>query len=105
MTSVPKEKRIVNEKVLAEARRQPCRCCDRQGSDPHHVTSVKAGGGDTHDNVMPLCREHHVMWHKEGPGRMYEKFQGVRDWLWIMQRHDVVEKLRRVNGLDKTKTI
>lgn len=105
MKNLQKPKRIVDESVLENARRQPCRCCNRKGVDPHHVTSVGAMGDDTYDNVIPLCREHHVMWHKEGLGAMYRKFQGVRDWLWIMQRHDVVEKLRRVNGFDKTKTI
>lgn len=104
MTSFPKQKRVVNQKVLDEARRQPCRCCNSPGADPHHVTSRKAGGGDTHDNVIPLCRKHHVMWHKEGVGRMYDKFQGVRDWLWIMRRTDVVDKIKRITNVSSKGT-
>ena len=29
------------------------------GLDPHHIHSKGAGGGDTKENLITLCREHH----------------------------------------------
>lgn len=42
-------------------------------SDPHHVRSRGAGGSDI-DNVIPLCRRHHQMFHQEGLPRMEDKY-------------------------------
>lgn len=33
------------------------------GYDVHHITSKGAGGGDTKENLICLCRKHHNMTH------------------------------------------
>lgn len=77
----------------------PCICCEpgRQSlpTDPHHVTTVKAGGDDIATNVMPLCRKHHTEWHKSGPGKMIEKYGAVKTWLELAGRDDVFARARR----------
>jgi hypothetical protein len=64
-------------------------------SDPHHVTSRGAGGGDTAENLMPLCRSHHNEWEDpwKGPGYVVRKYARVRDWLELAGRTDVFERL------------
>jgi len=65
--------------------------------DRHHVTSVGAGGSDEPDNLMPLCRKHHVQVHTEGWSKMCKKWPGVKQWLWLHERHDVLKKLSRTS--------
>ncbi len=60
--------------------------------DPHHVTTVGAGGRDVPENVMPLCREHHNEWHRIGGRDMADKYLGVLVWLQNAGRSDVLEK-------------
>jgi len=44
----------------------PCCVCEAPApSDPAHVRSRGAGGRDR-ENVVPLCREHHVEQHSAG---------------------------------------
>jgi hypothetical protein len=72
---------------------QPCTAClVPPPSDPHHITTVKAGGGDVPDNVMPLCRQHHTEWHQIGPGRMCAKYPRVTAWLITAQRGDILAR-------------
>lgn len=77
--------------------RSPCTAdgCNVILCDPHHVTTVKAGGGDTMDNVMSLCRAHHTEWHKSGPGHMVAKYPKIRKWLVNMGRNDILERIER----------
>lgn len=92
-----KRKRIENRSLLDAVARLPClanRCYGR-GSDPHHVTTVKAGGDDVPENVMPLCRAHHTEWHKVGPGKMIEQYSNIERWLKQMGRFDVLERAKR----------
>ncbi len=49
-------------------------------SHPHHVKSRGAGGGDTADNLMPLCAEHHREIHQIGPSGMGEKYPIIKHW-------------------------
>lgn len=57
------------------ARNSRCVCCPRQPpSDPHHLISRGAGGGNEKNNVMGFCREHHTEIHKLGIARMAEKY-------------------------------
>ena len=58
-----KPERIRDEKLKAEVRAQGCVVdnCDCSGPvDPHHVKTRGAGGDDTRENLMPLCRWHHI---------------------------------------------
>lgn len=63
-------------------------------SDPHHVTSRGAGGGDTADNVMPLCRKHHSEWDEpfKSPSYVIHTYPRVKDWLQLAQRQDILDR-------------
>lgn len=78
----PKQVRVRNRKLLAEVRKRGCLTgCPRKPVDAHHVVSRKAGGGDTLDNVVPLCRIHHTEWHQQGASGMSQKYPSVQRWL------------------------
>lgn len=97
----PKQRktRPVRDKSLLETvRTLPCLGCMRTPSDAHHVTTVGAGGGDTVDNVMPLCRDHHQEWHRRGGGYMADKYGAVWNWLVLASREDVLKKAKRHAG-------
>ena len=100
-------KRIVDKTLLEAVRSLPCIVCEpgtqEQPTDPHHVTSRGAGGSDTADNVMPLCRMHHRQWDApfQGPGFMFEKYPSIRTWLEFAGRTDVIERLERINADSK----
>ncbi len=90
-----KPKRVVNKKLLKMIAEAPCTVCLKYPSDPHHITSVGAGGGDVVENVMPLCRTHHDEWHRGGPGKMIRKYRYVLLWLEFHKRTDVIERSQR----------
>lgn len=102
--NLDKPKRKVDRKLLETVRRLPCLACVSLGwcpeeipasetiSHPHHVTSVKAGGGDTWDNVIPLCQVHHREWHDRGGQFMWERYQSVFEWLLGACRSDVLDR-------------
>ncbi len=66
MTQVPKPSRTVDRKFLNSHHEMRCLVCGRHGSDPAHIQSVGAGGGDAPDNVVPLCRRCHSEQHQCG---------------------------------------
>lgn len=81
MTAFPKQVRIRNNATLNEIRKKPCAACRRPGpSDPHHVKSRGAGGGDTSDNLLPLCRRCHQEWHRIGIESFTEKYPAIQRW-------------------------
>jgi hypothetical protein len=107
-----KPKRVVDKELLRVVSKLPCLACPMPSpeeyfwilsnmeaapriSDPHHVTSRGAGGGDTATNVMPLCRGHHNEWEApwRGPGFMVRNYPRVREWLYGAERFDVLERL------------
>jgi hypothetical protein len=91
-----KIKRTVDKKMISFVRTQRCCACGRMGAvDAHHVTTRGAGGGDTENNLMPLCHEHHTEWHMIGPSKMIDKYDGVYTWLWKMGRDDVIDRALR----------
>lgn len=90
----PKNPRIEDRDLLDRMIRTPCLICRKLPSDPHHVTTVKAGGGDTPENVIPFCRGHHSEWHQGGPGKMLEKYPIVKRWLEKNERADILSKVR-----------
>ena len=94
-----KPARIVNEALLETIRRLPCLACGvfepqqyRQAiaddwdckSDAHHVRTRGAGGGDTWDNLMALCRPHHQLWHRVGETEMRRRFVSIDGWFEII---------------------
>lgn len=76
----PKNARKRDKKFLAEVRKRPCLICFRCPSDAAHYVSRGAGGGDTEDNVIPLCRTHHREQHRIGIESFAEKYQAFRAW-------------------------
>lgn len=45
----------------------PCYACGKNGpSDPHHLQTIGAGGGDELTNLIALCRAHHGIIHLIG---------------------------------------
>ncbi len=60
---------------------EKCTACHRTGVDYHHIKTRKSGGGDDYQNLIPLCREHHVMVHTEGMNRLAAKYFKVKKWL------------------------
>jgi hypothetical protein len=74
--------------VLANLEQAPRR------SDPHHITGRGAGGSDTADNCIPLCREHHneVEAPFKGMGWMLKQYPALVDWLERAGRYDVLER-------------
>ena len=61
---------------IVRAKQGPCRCAELEpcaGSiEYHHVRSRGQGGGDTPDNIVPLCTRHHsqVTARQKGPVRV-----------------------------------
>lgn len=72
-----------------------CVACGRSATDMHHVTTRGAGGKNTADNLMPLCRKHHQIWHARGPRHAWETYPGVKKWLEDHNRWDVFERSKR----------
>jgi len=91
---IPKIERVRNRKLLDQIKSQRClvnsHC--RGPIDPHHVTTVGAFGGDTPDNVMPLCRKHHTEWDS-GIGKFLGKYPVVRKWLEAHDRWALLDKI------------
>jgi hypothetical protein len=51
------------------------RCCTAKGCtrppafcDVHHLRALADGGATEVDNLVLLCRRHHVMWHRQQLG-------------------------------------
>lgn len=61
----PKNKRIVNKKLLKD-KKGICQICGKAGpTEKHHFLKTKgAGGDDVEENLIELCRECHVKAHK-----------------------------------------
>ena len=75
----PKQKRIVDKKLLEEISLRGCVVTGTAPCDPHHVTTVGAGGHDTEDNVIGLCRRLHQMWHTKGQIYMKNNYPANRN--------------------------
>jgi Putative HNHc nuclease len=93
---IEKKKRVQDESVKSFYRGKNCVICGAHGSDPCHIKSVGSGGDDTHDNIVNLCRAHHIEQHSIGFFKMCEKYPFFRQILaqkgW---QFDGNKKLRR----------
>jgi hypothetical protein len=74
----PKKKRTVNRNLLDSYHLKPCVVCSKTPSDPHHITSRGAGGGDIEENLISLCRQHHTQIHQEGQTKFLIRYPHVR---------------------------
>ena len=87
-----KPRREVNQDLVEFVRTLPCIACALPGPNhAHHVQTRGAGGGDTWNNLMPLCADHHGAWH-QNPSRFIRKFPSVYTWLFEGGRHDVLKR-------------
>ncbi len=90
-----KYSRVKNKQLKESFRSQPCLICDStETTVGHHVTTVGAGGGDTTDNLMPLCHIHHAEIHSSRTSRkeFFEKYLEARQWAEYHERFDLVEE-------------
>ena len=88
-----KQLRIEDEGCLNAFRSFPCVACGHPPpSDPAHITSVGAGGGDTEKNLMSLCRFHHRLQHDQGWKFMAAEFRRVELALKNKKRFDILER-------------
>lgn len=69
-----KKRRVVNRALLEAVKIMTCVVCSRRPCDPDHIRSRGAGGGDTHENVWPLCRWHHTERHTVGLTEFARKY-------------------------------
>lgn len=59
----PKEKRIVNKKLLKD-KKGVCQLCGKKGqTEKHHKKSRGSGGSDTEENLIEVCRKCHRLIH------------------------------------------
>lgn len=60
---VPKDKRIVNKKLLKD-KKGICEICGARGqTEKHHIKTKGSGGNDTEDNLIEVCRKCHTKIH------------------------------------------
>lgn len=63
----------------------PCTICWSPGpNDPHHVETRGAGGGES--DLIPLCRNHHNEFHRQGKAFFQTKYKidlgKIARYLW-----------------------
>jgi hypothetical protein len=76
-----KPKRIKNRKLLNSFHNKPCIVCGKVPSDPDHLRTRGAGGGDEESNIIPLCRHpHHIERHTIGLKSFVKKYNLPISW-------------------------
>lgn len=90
-----KKSRIHEREVLKDVKKDKCVVCKSTPVDPDHITTRGAGGGDTFDNVWPLCRRHHQERHQIGICTFIEKYESAYEWLVFNCRLDVIDKCEK----------
>ena len=74
---IPKPKRFVDLDNIEQLHDIPCLVGNKActiGTDPHHVKTRGAGGGDEPENLMPLCRVHHTEIHLTGHAKFVKRY-------------------------------
>ena len=62
---VPKNKRIVNKKLLRN-KKKICEICGKYGqTEKHHIKTKGSGGDDVEENLIEVCRICHRKIHDE----------------------------------------
>ena len=88
----PKKKRVQDKALIEALQDVGCVICDESPNDVHHVTTRGAGGHDTLQNLMPLCRYHHQKVHSIGLISFAKRYEAVNDWLKDYGRLDLIEE-------------
>lgn len=85
-----KIKRKIDLKLLKSYKLKPCVICDSTPSDPCHIKSVGSGGNDLTNNLLPMCRSHHIEQHKVGMIKMMDKYDRLYEHMlalgWLLER-------------------
>lgn len=89
-----KTKRVVNKKYLKEMSLRSCLLCGGGPCSPHHMTTKGSGGGDSHNNIIPLCIKHHREIHDIGIFTMIDKYNILLNWLIMNNRDDIIAKYK-----------
>ena len=90
-----KNKRVVDKELCDRTKHTPCAVCGQvPAGDVHHVTTRGAGGGDTKENLMPLCRAHHTEIHAIGYGKALTQWPRLHGWLERMGRTDILDRVK-----------
>lgn len=78
-----KPTRVENQDLLGFIKSLPCISCQTESVDicPHHVRTKGAGGHDIPENLMPLCKQCHVLIHQLGTSAMARVRPNVKKWL------------------------
>lgn len=75
---VPKNKRIVNKKLLKD-KKGICEICGKKTqTEKHHIKSKGSGGDDTEENLIEVCRICHRKIH-DGKIKVRRKSDGRLD--------------------------
>jgi hypothetical protein len=86
MISNFKKKRIKDNELLEFYRKRRCDVCGQKPCDPAHIKTTGSGAHDVHDNLMSLCRKHHIEQHSIGFWTMVQRypffgqFLGQKGW-------------------------
>lgn len=92
--------RLVDKKLLAQIRTQPCCICNARPVDACHIRTRGSGGPDTSWNVMPMCRRHHTEQGHLGWRIFTDRYPKAMHELtvrgWELREEFGVVKLRRV---------
>lgn len=64
----------MSEENLDLVRSLPCAVCSKRPVDPHHIKTKGAGGKDTLENLLSLCRMHHRQIHAMGRKTFFTKY-------------------------------
>lgn len=87
-----KKKRIINKELIDEIRLMGCivnnNQCLRSCIDVHHITTIGAGGGDTIENLVPLCRKCHQAIHYSGSKSMAKNSSSYKEYLVKIGREE-----------------
>ena len=65
---------------------KPCICCNKSGSGLvtyHHLLTQKARPDLKYEKaiMIPVCQQHHNMFHAKGLNYMEDNFPQVKEWL------------------------
>ena len=81
---IPKQKRIVDRKLLDSYQGKTCAICfNSYGTVAHHIKSKGSGGDDIRENLICLCMKHHSEIHQIGMKTFFNKYWGD-SWIMIL---------------------